>query len=236
MPYDEPYKPANNTSETPATLVAKGGEQYRDELSPNPAHFGFTRQLFFEKLNNVSDSVKDANTLYIVPIKNGDEVVGYYKYRYDLVTRAFVRVVAVEPQNEVVKGEHKQANETAIEVTEPKVTDPLFNKINLGIKLGDIEIPSGGAKLYKHSIRLSSQENRIIKLINTDIFAYDFTDFVGYDFLPNVQKTLIIKHGTNQALITYSPGSTTFTFSFFSGTEIVNYNISSDSSDTVTEL
>lgn len=177
MPYDEPYKPADNTSETPATLVAKGGEQYRDELSPNPAHFGFTRQLFFEKLNNVSDSVKDANTLYIVPIKNGDEVVGYYKYRYDLVAHAFVRVVEVEPQNEVKKGASVQSKDAAVVNNPPKAEDPLFNKINRGFREGYIKPLT--PNVYKTD-NLFTLSNDIIDKLRVGDFVYLFAN--GYNF------------------------------------------------------
>ena len=186
MPYDEPYKPADNTSETPSTLVAPGSKRYEDgiwyvdyeyrpnepekwnlrghqvgKLSPNPARFGFSRQLFFEKLNTVSDASKDANTLYIVPYRNANnEVVEYYKYRYDLVTRAFVRVVEVEPQNETKKGTSVQSKDAAIVNNAPKVEDPFYSKINLGIKLGLVDVPqqSGGSTVKQELVAIGKIE------------------------------------------------------------------------------
>ena len=64
-------------SETPSDLVDKGEGI---ELSPNPAGFGFTKQLIVDSL---PDSGQLVNTLYLLTVKNNGVIVGYRKYKWN---------------------------------------------------------------------------------------------------------------------------------------------------------
>ena len=62
------------TSETPSNLVEKGEN---GKLSPNPAGFGFTKQVTVNTLS----SPGSPDTLYLVPQYDGEgRVKEYYKY------------------------------------------------------------------------------------------------------------------------------------------------------------
>ena len=73
-------------SETPSDLVAKSPDdsydkasQHDSQLSPNPAGFGFTKQLIVDSLPN---SGQEVDCLYLLTIKNNGQVVGYKKYKW----------------------------------------------------------------------------------------------------------------------------------------------------------
>lgn len=88
------------TSETPSNLV---GKKEAPELSPNPAGFGFTKQLVVNSLPSPSG---EPNVLYLVPQYDGEgHVKEYYKYKWDF-NSGYIRVF--EPVNNVSykKGEH----------------------------------------------------------------------------------------------------------------------------------
>ena len=79
----------DKVSETPSNLVTKSpDEEYPGELSPNPAHSGFTSQRIVDSL----PASGELNVLYIVPIKNNGNIVGYKKWTWDLEKREWRRV------------------------------------------------------------------------------------------------------------------------------------------------
>lgn len=70
---------ANNpggVSETPSDLVGASNEE--NKLSPNPAGFGFTKQLTVDELPENGKP----NTLYLLRVKNNGVVVGYRKFKW----------------------------------------------------------------------------------------------------------------------------------------------------------
>ena len=94
------------TSETPSVLVndnldlvtaqgvldsiliyKKDGSVFESKLPINPAHFGFTLQLFVDSLPVVQAATP--NTLYIQRVKNDGAVVGYRLFRFNKEKGAF---------------------------------------------------------------------------------------------------------------------------------------------------
>lgn len=110
-------------SETPSTLVGEGDATIK-ELSPNPAKFGFTKQVFIDALSDVATPAFD--TLYLVKVKDGGVVVGYIPYRYEGSIKGYQRIYNTnEPNNQAAKGVQEQK---AVEVVEPQVApEKVFN-------------------------------------------------------------------------------------------------------------
>ena len=87
-------------SETPTVLV--GASDKADQLSPNPAHSGFTKQLFVDSLPGTGEP----NVIYIVAQKTGPEqaIVGYKNYKWDLEQKKYVRVFDNDPALKILQG------------------------------------------------------------------------------------------------------------------------------------
>lgn len=109
---------APTVSETPSDLVA----EKENELSPNPAGFGFTKQVTVNSLS----SPGAPNVLYLVPQYDGEgRVKEYYRYKWNVYKSAFERIF--EPVNNVSyeKGEHATP---VVENTAPsKAPEKIYN-------------------------------------------------------------------------------------------------------------
>lgn len=170
-------------SETPSTLVGEGDATIK-ELSPNPAKFGFTKQVFIDALSDVATPAFD--TLYLVRVKDGGVVIGYIPYRYEGSIKGYQRIYNTnEPNNQAAKGVQEQK---AVEVNAPRV---LYDKNGLPVVTldddGDIltvvngkwqkqtPVPvSSGTKLYAHKIDFvdTDEISGQIEVISTDKNAY----------------------------------------------------------------
>lgn len=107
------------TSETPSNLVKKGEN---GKLSPNPAGFGFTKQVTVNTLS----SPGSPDTLYLVPQYDGEgHVKEYYKYRWDVATFAFERIF--EPLNNVKFEDGEHAIPVHENVSPKQAPEKIFN-------------------------------------------------------------------------------------------------------------
>ena len=107
------------TSETPSNLVKKGED---DKLSPNPAGFGFTKQVTVNTLS----SPGSPDTLYLVPQYDGEgRVKEYYKYKWDVAAFAFERIF--EPVNNVKFEEGEHATPVHENVSPKRAPEKVFN-------------------------------------------------------------------------------------------------------------
>lgn len=88
-------------SETPTVLV--GASDKADQLSPNPAHSGFTKQLFVDSLPGTGEP----NVIYCVAQKTGPDqaIVGYKNYKWDLDHKKYERVFDSDPTLKLFLGE-----------------------------------------------------------------------------------------------------------------------------------
>lgn len=96
-------------SETPTVLV--GASDKADQLSPNPAHSGFTKQLFVDSLPGTGEP----NVIYCVAQKTGPEqaIVGYRNYKWDLDHKKYERVFDNDPALKILQGpQGVEVNET----------------------------------------------------------------------------------------------------------------------------
>lgn len=81
---------ANDTSETPSNLVNESPDQEYNKngakLSPNPAGFGFIKQLFVTPENTATNGEPnlpgEPNVLYLVQVLNDGALVGFRKYKW----------------------------------------------------------------------------------------------------------------------------------------------------------
>lgn len=81
---------ANDTSETPSNLVNESPDQEYNKngakLSPNPAGFGFIKQLFVTPENTATNGEPnlpgEPNVLYLVQVINDGVLVGFRKYKW----------------------------------------------------------------------------------------------------------------------------------------------------------
>ena len=81
---------ANDTSETPSNLVNESPDQEYNKngakLSPNPAGFGFIKQLFVTPENTATNGEPnlpgEPNVLYLVQVINDGALVGFRKYKW----------------------------------------------------------------------------------------------------------------------------------------------------------
>lgn len=154
---------APTTSETPSNLVGKGKNKHKKitldvvdtatnetetkplgevhgELSPNPAGFGFTKQVKVDSL--VSPGSPD--TLYLLAQYDGEgRVKEYFKYRWDVAAFAFKRIF--EPVNNVAykDGEH------ATPVVENNTPRPAPEKVFTGEVVFNEEPTVEGKKLHE---------------------------------------------------------------------------------------
>ena len=90
-------------SETPAVLVAPADKP--EQLSPNPAHFGFTKQLFVSELPETGEP----NVLYIVSKLVNGNVVGFKNWKWDNDYKKWERVYGSDPALKLGKGPHGTA-------------------------------------------------------------------------------------------------------------------------------
>lgn len=135
MIYDNEENAIVNTqpqvSETPANLVGKGDANEK-QLSPNPANFGFVKQVIVDTL---PVSNQEVDTLYLLKVKNNGEVVGYKKYRWT-ENNGYALLSGATPDLIVKDGVREQK---AVEVNAPrKAFAKVYN--------GDVGIIGG--KLY----------------------------------------------------------------------------------------
>ena len=107
---------AAKDSETPSDLVGKGEN---NELSPNPAGFGFTKQLIVDELPESGVP----NTLYLLKVLNNGLLVGYRHYKWT-PTEGYT-LVGPTPNVKLEKGTHEQK---AVEVNQPQnAPEKVFN-------------------------------------------------------------------------------------------------------------
>lgn len=144
----------DKVSETPATLVSPSPDREYNidgaELSPNPTGFGFTSQIIVDSLPNSGNY----NVLYIVPIKNNGNIVGYKKWRWDVESKTYKRVYGSIPNLSLNDG----GRQTPTNVVNPQRAEvKTFNQnvnINGLLKVNGKtitgEIPES-LKLYKHN-------------------------------------------------------------------------------------
>ncbi len=114
----------NKISETPSDLVGEGETPTEDEkgkLSPNPAGFGFTKQLIVDSL----PAQGEVNTLYLLKTLNDGVLVGYRKYKWT-PSDGYV-FVGVTPDQKIVNGKR--------ETPERKINAPreAFEKVYQGL-------------------------------------------------------------------------------------------------------
>lgn len=192
-------------SETPSVLVGEGDATIK-ELTPNPAKFGFTKQVFIDALSDVATPAFD--TLYLVKVKDGGVVVGYTPYRYEGSIKGYQRIYNTnEPNIEAQKGKHEQK---AVQVNAPRV---LYDKNGLPVVTldddGDIltvvngkwqkQTPtpvSGGTKLYRHDIHIINElDSQIVNfcIMSSKQNAYTLLNiqegiYVGSDVLAISQE------------------------------------------------
>ena len=77
----------NKISETPSNLVDEGTaptDEENGKLSPNPAGFGFTKQLIVDSLPEQGE----VNTLYLLKTLNDGVLVGYRKYKWTPIKKS----------------------------------------------------------------------------------------------------------------------------------------------------
>lgn len=107
-------------SETPSNLVA----EKENELSPNPAGFGFTKQLVVNSL----PSPGVPNVLYLVPQYNGEgHVKEYYKYKWDVYKSAYERIF--EPVNNVSYEKSEHATPVVENTAPTEAPEKVFNGV-----------------------------------------------------------------------------------------------------------
>ena len=96
--YIEEVVNEEQVSETPAVLVAPAEKP--DQLSPNPANSGFTKQLFVDSLPETGEP----NVIYVTPKQAAGGVVGYKNYKWDITSKKWERVLGSDPALKVLNG------------------------------------------------------------------------------------------------------------------------------------
>ena len=166
------------TSETPSNLVA---DDEAGKLSPNPAGFGFTKQVTVSSLS----SPGSPDTLYLVPQYDGEgHVKECYKYKWNAGAYAFERVF--EPVNNVAykDGEHATPvveNNPPKEAPEKVFTgEVVFNQEPTieGKKLHDWVDSEGGVTQEELDAALAEKQD---KLDSTSAPAGVVVKLIGFD-------------------------------------------------------
>ena len=99
------------------------------------------------------------------------------------------------------------------------------------IEGGDIPVPAGGTKLYKHSLSINNVE--CIKVISSKSTSYTRPPEFGSE---DAISILFYAHSSWQKAIGSQTSSTNITYYFLSGSSISSAQFSVNITDTVTEL
>lgn len=139
-------------SETPTVLVGKA--EQADQLSPNPAHSGFTKQSFVDSLPDSGE----ANVIYVVAQKSGIDqaIVGYKNYKWDLEKKAYVRVFDNDPALKLLKGASG-------------VEENVVNAPKKQVKVIDNDVIITGDLKVRGDIAGTQEERDIVNTVNAAI-------------------------------------------------------------------
>ena len=139
-------------SETPTVLVGKA--EQADQLSPNPAHSGFTKQSFVDSLPDSGE----ANVIYVVAQKSGIDqaIVGYKNYKWDLEKKAYVRVFDNDPALKLLKGASG-------------VEENVVNAPKKQVKVIDSDVIITGDLKVRGDIAGTQEERDIVNTVNAAI-------------------------------------------------------------------
>lgn len=222
-------------SQTPSVLVAESpSETYEEEsqhgskLSPNPANFGFTKQLFVDSL----PESPIVNTLYILNVYNNGTLVGYCYYKWNPSDGWVLLQNVNEPNQTPVKGEQIASEDNAIVVNEAReVVDEATQ---------DESEVNSGTQLYLHTFSNSANSTKVYAvMLNSDPITSGGTLLYGTLHFLNVSVSSSSQKRYLPYLSAANPGelSTLYVINIGSGgtltQETLNYGVWVD---TVTEL
>lgn len=210
---------ANDTSETPSNLVKESPDQEYNKngakLSPNPAGFGFIKQLFVTPENTATNGEPnlpgEPNVLYLVQVLNNGVLVGYRKYKWtpsdgfvqfgaspDLKLKDSPRETPTRVENEpkknlaqvfngdiAVNGDLFVKGQKVQGSSDPLTPSEVVDIVNEGIEGGDIDV---GAKLYKHTFEVSISRHNKAELTNSGV-TVSGAGFSASTYIEVISKT-----------------------------------------------